>query len=161
MKIGKIPDGMDLIDVKKEFGRFMRSIQNDSKPDKCILCGQPKTSFCNSHSVPRMCLKNIAVDGKVFQANELVGVDIIDVEKGINNSGTFHFICNECDSKVFQDYENPDVWTENPPTDRVLAQIALKDVLLMLSKRNMETLLWQRVGEMIDILNYLGVHPSL
>lgn len=163
MKIGKIPDGMDLIDVKKEFGQFMKSIKNDSKPDKCILCGQPKTSFCNSHSVPRMCLKNIAVDGKVFQANELVGVEIIDVEKGINNSGTFHFICNECDSKVFQDYENPDVWTDKPPTDRVLAQIALKDVLLMLSKRNMETLLWQRVGEMIDIvgLDYMKTVQEL
>lgn len=151
MKVGKIPDGMDLIDAKKKVSSFLRSIQNDSKPDKCILCGQPKTSFCNSHSVPRMCLKNIAVNGKVLQANGLVGADIIDVEKGINNSGTFHFICNECDSKVFQDYENPDVWTEKDPTDRVLAQIALKDVLLMLSKRNMETLLWQRLAGMSNI----------
>jgi hypothetical protein len=151
MKVGKIPDGMDPIDAKKKVGAFLKSIQQDSKPDKCILCGKHKTSFCNSHSVPRMCLKNIAVDGKVLQANGLVGADIIDVEKGINNSGTFHFICNECDSKVFQDYENPDVWTDVAPTDRVLAQIALKDVLLMLSKRNMETLLWQRAAEMSNI----------
>lgn len=151
MKVGKIPAGMDPIDAKKKVGSFLKSVQNDSKPNKCILCGQPKTSFCNSHSVPRMCLKNIAVDGKVLQANGLVGADIIDVEKGINNSGTFHFICNECDSKVFQDYENPDAWTDVAPTDRVLAQIALKDVLLMLSKRNMETLLWQRAAEMSNI----------
>lgn len=151
MKFGKIPDGMDSIDAKKKVSSFLRVIQNDSKPDKCILCGQPKTSFCNSHSVPRMCLKNIAVDGKVLQANGLIGVDIIDVEKGVNNSGTFHFICNECDSKLFRNYENPDGWTEETPTDRVLAQIALKDVLLMLSKRNLETLLWQRAAEMSSI----------
>lgn len=151
MKVEKIPDGMDLIDAKKKVASFLRPIQNDSKPDKCILCGQQKTSFCNSHSVPRMCLKNIAVNGKVLQANGLVGADIIDVEKGINNSGTFHFICNECDSKVFRDYENPNVWTDKDPADRVLAQIALKDVLLMLSKRNMETLLWQRLAEMSNI----------
>lgn len=77
--------------------------------------------------------------------------------QSFNNSGTFHFICNECDSKVFQDYENPDVWTEEAPSDRVLAQIALKDVLLMLSKRNMETLLWQRASEMstIDGMDYM------
>lgn len=77
--------------------------------------------------------------------------------QSFNNSGTFHFICNECDSKVFQDYENPDVWTEEAPLDRVLAQIALKDVLLMLSKRNMETLLWQRASEMstIDGMDYM------
>ncbi len=157
MKVGKIPNGMDIIDAKKKVGSLLRTVQNSSKPDKCIICGQPKTSFCNSHSVPRMCLKNIAVDGKVLQANKLVGVDIIDVEKGINNSGTFHFICNECDSKVFQDYERPDGWTETSPTDRVLAQIALKDVLLMLSKRHMETLLWQRASEMSNIggMNYL------
>lgn len=151
MKVGKIPDGMNPIDARKKVGAFLKSIQQDSKPDKCILCGQEKTSFCNSHSVPRMYLKNIAVNGKVLQANGLVGADIIDVEKGINNSGTFHFICNECDSKVFQNYENPDAWTEVAPTDRVLAQIALKDVLLMLSKRNMEILLWQRAAEMSNI----------
>lgn len=52
---------------------------------------------------------------------------------------------------MFQDYENPDAWTDVAPTDRVLAQIALKDVLLMLSKRNMETLLWQRAAEMSNI----------
>lgn len=69
-----------------------------------------------------MCLKNIAVDGKLLKANGLVGADIIDVEKGINNSGTFCFICNECDSKVFQDYETPDAWTDVAPIDRVLAQ---------------------------------------
>ena len=151
MKVGKIPDGMDPIDAKKKVGAFLKSIQQDSKPDKCILCGKHKTSFCNSHSVPRMCLKNIAYNGKVLQSNGLVGADIIDVEKGINNSGTFHFICNECDSIAFQDYENPDIWTEMVPMDKVLSQIALKDVLLMLSKRNMETLFWQRVAEIGNI----------
>ena len=163
MKVGKVPDGIDPIDAKKRISSFLKSIQNDSKPDKCILCGQPKTSFCNSHSVPRMCLKNIAVDGKVLQANRLVGIDIINVEKGINSSGTFHYICNECDSKMFQDYENPNRWTETAPTDRVLAQIALKDVLLMLSKRNMETLLWQRAAEMSNIggMDYMRTVQTL
>ena len=163
MKVGKIPDGMDPIDAKKKVGAFLKSIQQDSKPDKCILCGKHKTSFCNSHSVPRMCLKNIASNGKVLQSNGLVGADIIDVEKGINNSGTFHFICNECDSIAFQDYENPDTWTEMAPTDKVLAQIALKDVLLMLSKRNMETLLWQRAAEIGNIggLDYMKTVQEL
>lgn len=151
MRIGKIPAGMDLVDVKKKLALFLKSIQQDSKPGKCILCGQEKTSFCNSHSVPRMCLKNIASNGKVLQANGFIGMDVIDVEKGINNSGTFRFICNECDSKAFQDYENPDTWTEVAPTDKVLAQIALKDALLMLSKRNIETLLWQRAAERSNI----------
>lgn len=150
MKFGNIPSWMNPIDVKKKISDFMRNVQKDSKPNKCILCGQEKTSFCNSHSVPRMCLKHIAIDGKVLQANGLAGVDIIDVEKGINNSGTFHFICNQCDSIAFQDYENPNIWDE-APTDKILAQIALKDVILMLSKRNTETLLWQRTSEIGNI----------
>ncbi len=151
MKVGKIPEGMDPIEAKKKVSSFLRSVQQDSKPNKCILCGNEKTSFCNSHSVPRMCLKNIAVNGKVLQANELVGAETIDITKGVNNSGTFHFICNECDSKSFQDYENPNVWTDVVPTDKVLAQIALKDVLLMLSKRNVETVLWQRAAQIGSI----------
>ena len=163
MKVGKFPEGMDPIEAKKKVGVFLKSIQQDSKPEKCILCGQNKTSFCNSHSVPRMCLKNIAVNGKVLQANGLIGADVIDMEKGINNSGTFHFICNECDNKAFQDYENPDTWTEVAPTDKVLAQIALKDVLLMLSKRNMETLLWQRAAEKGNIggMDYMKMVQEL
>lgn len=51
MKVGKIPAGMDPINAKKKVGSFLKSVQNDSKPNKCILCGQLKTSFCNSHSV--------------------------------------------------------------------------------------------------------------
>ena len=40
MKVGKIPDGMNPIDARKKVGAFLKSIQQDSKPDKCILCGQ-------------------------------------------------------------------------------------------------------------------------
>lgn len=156
MKLGKVPEGMDVIYARKKINDFLRDVQNESKPKKCILCGEEQTSFCNSHSVPRMMLKNIAENGKVLQANGLIGMDVIDLEKGINNSGTFHFICNRCDNEWFQDYENPDSWTGGI-TDTMLAQIALKDVVLMLSKRNQEILLYKKLGKMGEIegLDYM------
>ena len=33
-------------------------------------------------------------------------IDVVDLESGIKKSGTFHFICRECDALYFQDYEN-------------------------------------------------------
>ena len=58
-------------------------------------------------------------------------------------SGTFHYICRQCDSFLFQDYENIEA-LQGAPTDKMLAEIALKDILLMLSKRNQEKLIYQK-----------------
>ena len=56
------------------------------------------------------------------------------MDGGVNNSGTFNYICRECDAKFFQDYENPDNIIQ-PPTDKILAEIAVKNMLLQLNKR--------------------------
>lgn len=137
MKLLQTPQGADPIAERKKLNDILRQAQTDSKPDSCILCGRKVTSFCNSHSVPQMVLKNIADNGKILQSNILVGVEMQDIEKGINNSGTFHFICNDCDSKYFQDYENPD-HLKSCPTDKMMAEIALKDALIQLWKRMQE-----------------------
>ena len=132
-----IPENEDIIDAKKKMNTILRQIQKNSKPEKCILCGRTQTSYCNSHSVPAMVLRNIADNGKILQSNSLVGFEILDLEKGVNNSGTFHFICRECDSKYFQDYEDESKLSQRPG-DKMLAEIALKNSLLMLSKRTQE-----------------------
>lgn len=59
---------------------------------------------------------------------------VVDVDGGVNNSGIFNYICRECDAKFFQDYENPDNIIQ-PPTDKILAEIAVKNMLLQLNKR--------------------------
>lgn len=132
-----IPEGTDEIKIKKDINDFMRKIQEETKPEKCILCGKEQTSFCNSHSVPKMVIKTISKAGKLYHANKLIEIPVVDNEKGVGNSGTFHFICRDCDSKLFQDYENIDA-LQAAPTEMMLAEIALKDILLMLSKRNQE-----------------------
>ena len=147
---------LDSIEIRKELNRLMNEAKAIAKPDKCILCGKKQSSFCNSHSVPKMILKNIANNGKVLTANATIGIEVIDDEKGVNNSGTFNFICRECDKKMFQDYENPNRLSDLELSDKLLSEIALKDTLLMLSKRNFEKSLYK-----IMISNYKvgGLEP--
>lgn len=143
-KLIDTPEGTDMIGVRKKVNNLLSKARNSAKPDKCILCGKPQTSFCNSHSVPQLSLKNIAENGKVLHASVLMGIDVIDIEKGVNNSGTFHFICNECDGTFFQDYENEQN-LKAMPTDKMLAEIAVKNILLQLSKRGQEKELYREL----------------
>ena len=55
------------VEIKKKYNRLLRKAQTESKPEHCILCGNRGTSFCNSHSVPRLVLKNIANEGVLLQ----------------------------------------------------------------------------------------------
>lgn len=129
------------IDDKKEVSRILKKIRELSKPTTCLLCGSQQSSFCNSHLVPQMVLKSIAQNGKLLQPSLLMGIEDIDVEKGVNNSGTFHFICNNCDSSLFQNYENPSNLLIKP-SDKMLAEIALKNMVMILSKHNEEVVLY-------------------
>ena len=95
-----IPEGTDIIEVRKKVNKMLSEARKKAKPPKCILCGKEQSSFCNSHSVPQMCLRPIADRGKVLHASLAMGFDII-----------------------------------HPPTDKFLAEIAVKNMLLQLSKR--------------------------
>ena len=134
-------DSQSNIDAKKHLSKIHRQSQISSKPDKCILCEKPQTSFCNSHLIPQMVLKNISDQGKLLHSNAVVRLQFMDIEKGINNSGTFHFICKNCDGTLFQDYENP-LTLSKYPSDKMLAEIALKNMILLLSRRNEEKALY-------------------
>lgn len=75
------------------------------------------------HSVPQFCLQNISVAGKFYHSGNLVDMPMLNKDKGIGEAGTFKIICRECDSSVFNDYENPEAYYQGP-TDKMLAQIA-------------------------------------
>lgn len=100
------------------------------------MCGNTQASFCNSHSVPQLALRSIADNGMVLHASAAIGFDeeIVDIEKGVNKLGTFNYICRNCDGTFFQDYENEVSLIKNP-TDKMLAEIAVKNMLLLMSKR--------------------------
>lgn len=155
MSLFNIPDGVDVIEVRKKVNKMLSEARKKAKPPKCILCGKEQSSFCNSHSVPQMCLRPIADKGKVLHAPLAMGFDIgvVDLDGGVNKSGTFNYICRECDAKFFQDYENPDNIIQ-PPTDKILAEIAVKNMLLQLNKRDIEL-------ELLDIKQQeLGIYKN-
>lgn len=137
------------IEINKKVSSLIAEATKNAKLECCILCSKPCSSFCNSHSIPQFALKRIAEDGKVMLPlqDEIL---TIGKDTGVNKAGTFHIICRDCDSRTFQLYEDPNAYNSKP-TDQMLAQIALKDVLLMISKRNQEREQYKLVGEQADL----------
>lgn len=148
---------MDSIEQKKIMADVLKRAKNTAKPNSCIICGEKQTSFCKSHLIPQMILKTIAENGMLLHSNILAGIEAMDIEKGVGNAGTFHFICNKCDGTIFQNYENREA-LKSYPTDSMLAEIAMKNMLLMISKRNEEKAIYdivQKEGGMIEGKNIL------
>lgn len=61
---------------------------------------------------------------------------------GVGEAGTFLFICRECDSVTFQDYENEKIYN-SPLANKVLAEIALKNYLQIIYKRTVENQIYR------------------
>lgn len=140
---GSIPRDLE-IELNKRMSQTMSEVRAETKADVCFHCGKPVTSFCNSHNIPRFCLENIGVDGRVTGPNAILGLPSMGVSIGkesigISEAGTFRIICKECDSKIFQEYEDPTNYFEQvPPTQKMLAEIAMKNYLKFISKRKLE-----------------------
>lgn len=132
------------IEISKRFNEIYKAAQNNSKGTHCYYCGNKCKGFCNSHTTPAFCLRHIAVNGKLYHLNTLVDLPILKNEKGINESGTFHIICRDCDSKLFQDYENENNYIFQPST-KMLAEIALKNSLKLISKRKFENSFYEEM----------------
>jgi len=124
--------------------RLLKEARQAAKRDTCYFCGKPVTSFCNSHSVPRFALSRIAEDGKVSKTLQNKTL-MHEKTLGLKQTGTFKLICNTCDNESFQDYENPNAYTKTP-TNKMIAQIALKNYLLMIYKRLTELELYTILG---------------
>lgn len=112
----------------------------------CYFCKKKISSFCKSHSVPRFCLKRIADNGKVYFSGLQTLVPFLGEDTGVSDAGTFRIICRECDGRLFQDYENPNAYDKEISGD-ILAEIALKDYLQIISKRLQERSLYSIICE--------------
>ena len=127
----------EIIEATKALNKMIKDSRNQAKQSNCYYCGNDCDSFCNSHTLPAFCLRNIAQNGKVFYSNTILDLPLLKDDNGVNEAGTFHLICRDCDSKVFQDYENPDNY-KDIPSIKMLAQIDMKNNLKNISKRLME-----------------------
>ena len=134
----------EIIKYKKYLSQILKESRNQAKQKQCYHCGTNCDGFCNSHTVPEFCLRNIAKNGKVFYSNSILEMPLLKDIKGVNEAGTFHLICKNCDNTIFQDYENPDNY-ENLPSIKMLAQIDMKNNLKNISKRLTEKELYNIV----------------
>lgn len=149
-KIDKDENRDAIIDATKTLNKILKDSKNQSKPGKCYYCGNDCDSFCNSHTLPAFCLRNIACNGKVYYSNTILDLPLLKDDKGVNEAGTFHLICRDCDSKIFQDYENPDNY-EEIPSIKMLAEIDMKNNLKNISKRLMEIEMYELMNERLGI----------
>lgn len=90
------------------------------------------------------------MNGYVFYSNRLVDMPLLDYEKGVNESGTFHLICRECDNKIFKEYETPSNYKDKP-ISKMLAQIAMKNYLRSIDKRLLEISLYDNMNSTFNI----------
>ena len=130
-------DAGDNIEIKKEYSRYMKNIKNIAKFDKCLLCGEQCTSLCNSHTIPQFIMKKLSDNGSFYYINSLIGQPFSKQALGKREAMTFNLICNKCDQIYFSTYENPRNYS-NCLTQKLLAEVALKNNLRMLSKRLIE-----------------------
>ncbi len=116
------------IEYNKQIGTIMREAKRNAKENVCFVCKKQVNGFCNSHFVPQFCLKRIPVNGIVQISGFPDDFTNLENISGANSVGTFQLICRECNSKIFQRYENSLSYNEKPP-GQVLAQIAMKNYL--------------------------------
>lgn len=127
----------DFIALKKLMSKVQRIPKKKQDKKRCFLCNKKNIKFCNSHTIPRFILKNIATDGKLDNTQIFNTTPLIDTETGVNNTNTFHSICTYCDSDIFKEYENPENYN-NEPNQIMMKQIALKNHLSRAYKHNKE-----------------------
>lgn len=136
-KLIDLPDLNERIEFRKSVSKDRKKMEKDIKPTECILCGGSRKGFCNSHTIPQLSLKNITDSGMLISSSYLVGNDLQDDKIGLKASGTIQIICNNCDSIYFKEYEN-EKNLKSYPSDKMLAQIALKNFLLEIVRRREE-----------------------
>ena len=71
------------------------------------------------------------------------------LKKGVMNSGIFQRICRECDGRFFQDYEN-ERNLQKHLTDKILAEICIKNVLYTLDEKIEEKAFYSEIIKEIE-----------
>lgn len=150
------------ISFNKTFNKRIYEANRMGVLSKCSLCGKDITGRANSHSIPQSILKNIKTDGHYCQITCAVADGLVFGpfgrmnRTGLNNTGTFHLLCKECENRTFINYENltllESVATQGSQllTDTVLAEIMLKSALREKHKKELSKNLTTIVNEMLN-----------
>lgn len=144
----------DLLNVKLTINQMRRRCEQHFKPTSCPLCGKAfdqSNSICDSHSVPRFVLENIATLNLKGQRTVVIASSLwqshipdyalpsfLSPHIGANHAGVFKSICRNCDKVFFKDYEEEESLLKLKPStvlgNRILAEIMIKAHLAKISK---------------------------
>lgn len=125
------------INHRRAINKRIKIIREKMKPVKCPICNNRLGKTCNSHSIPQMILKTIETDGHFYNKNVVDNMRFFDKETGLNNTGTFHYICNSCDNSYFADYEKSEA-IHAVPSNLFLVEIAIKNILQKMQQKAFE-----------------------
>jgi len=98
-KVKEIPED----ELSKLISKNKMKMKNNSG---CLYCKRKNITYCHSHTVPQFVLKNIATEGTLKTLNAILNLPVQKSESGVANAGVFKLICRECDSKIFNLYED-------------------------------------------------------
>ncbi len=145
-----------------EFNKRVKDVLNtakkNSKKEECYLCKKEKKSFCDSHSLPHFILKNISNDGYVYTFNKALELPFFKEKIGKGVAGIFNIICRDCDKTFFTEYEDPKNYV-NLPSQKMMAQIALKTALKEIDKKYQQQELYKQNNFIIE--NNFFIHYLL
>ena len=117
-------------DEEKEYLRKLHKAVYDKAKEEtnrvCLICEKMVSSYCNSHSVPKFCLKNISFGQRLDSLNSIIKQPTSKLEFGAKEAGTFFSICNNCDNTLFEHYENPNNYEQDSISQKMMYEIALK-----------------------------------
>lgn len=137
----------EAINSNQLYSELKKNALSKKLSNNCLICGGKNIKFCKSHTLPRFLLKNFTQDGKLYNAMYFANSDYIAKELGVQNTQIFYDICYDCDSKLFQEYENPNNYT-NIPNQKMLKEIVLKNHLYYTYKLNRDINIFKQLNEM-------------
>ena len=125
-----------MIAAKKHIAEIDKTVRKNTKGETCLICGKACSSFCRSHSIPDFVLRNIDEDGYVSAPRQ---ADSLEPNKstGVLAAGVFFNICEDCDSKFFQRYEEESAF-DGSPSDEMLTAMAVKNCLKTIYQRTVD-----------------------
>lgn len=135
-----------LIGFRKAMSSFNKTASEEAKPGFCLICGEEMPTYCDSHTIPQYCLREIAVEGKLLTTAAIMGGNLIDAEVGINKAAIFKQVCRRCDTEFFKQYETPSNLLSKP-SSQMMGQIAAKNLLREIAKARFELGLKNALGQ--------------
>lgn len=95
---------------------------------------------------PNFVSEKLPDKGKVLQSGLQEEFPLLRDDTGVKKAGIFFLICHSCDNTKFQEYENPQSYNQQI-SQTILAQIAMKNTLQLISKRKIEYQLYKILEE--------------